>query len=178
LPTAVPAGETPVEAPTLPSSEAVVAVDMFWQRATELLAILWLLTIAAWWWSARTAPRKRREPHEPQEVPVHKQQVRLLKTARRAATAGDGAGVRAAVLDWGKLQWPEDTPRSIGEIAMRVETPLADELGRLSAASYGRGSEDWDGTALADALKSVAIRPTHASAGHEEILPPLMPPAS
>ena len=176
-PATEPAVEEAAASAPAASGEAAVAVNAFWQRATEMLAVLWLLTVAAWWWSSRTRPRRRREPREPQEAPVHKQQARLIKAARRAAAAGDGAAVRAALLDWGKLQWPDDAPRSIGEIALRVEAPLADELGRLSAASYGRNGGGWDGAALASALKSIAIRPTHAPAEDRDILPPLMPPA-
>lgn len=169
---AEPAAEESVAEP-----ESVLAVDSFWQRATELLAVLWILTLAAWWWSSRSAPRKRREPREPREPPLHKRQAQLLKAARKAAASDDGAAARVALLEWAKLQWPERGPRSVGDLARRVEAPLADELRKLSAASYGRDRDEWSGAALAEALRSVKIVATHAGAANEEALPPLMPPA-
>jgi len=137
--------------------------------------VLWLLTIVGWWWSSRAAPRKPRERREAKEPPVHKQQSQLLKKAQKAAVAGDGAGVRAAILDWGRLQWPHDAPRSIGNFAQRVEAPLSDELWKLSSASYGPERHEFDGAALARALKSVTVVAAHVPTGTEEALPPLMP---
>ena len=158
--------------------EEAVAVVTFWQRATEILAVLWLLTLAAWWWSSRSGSRKPRAPREPKEPPVHKQQAQALKAARNAAAIGDAATVRQAILEWSRLQWPQNAPRSIGELAGRVEAPLSDELRELSAVSYGKDAGDWDGTALAKALKSVTILTEHSVATARESLPPLMPPAA
>jgi hypothetical protein len=146
----------------------------FWQRLSQLLAVLWVLTLFLWWWTSRD--RKAVEFRDPEPPPVYKQQARILKAARKAAAAGDGAAVRAAVLEWGRLQWPDDAPRSIGEIADRVAPPLSEELRRLSSASYGREGGGWDGEALAAALRSVTMRPETKTAATADPLPPLMPP--
>ena len=176
----------PVEAPVaepadnaaLPAAEAVVAVNDFWQRGTELFALLWLLTLAGWWWSSRSAPKKARETREPDAPPVHKQQKALLKTARKAATAGDSTGVRNALLEWGRLQWPNAAPRSIGEFSGRVAAPLANELRKLSAVTYSKDGGSWDGAALASALRSVSVVvASEADIAADDPLPPLMPPA-
>ncbi len=106
-----------------PVPAAVPGADPFWRRASELLGALWLLTLIAWWWSSR--PKKA--PREPAPVPIHRQQAKHLKAARKAALDGDGAGVRRAMLDWAALQWPTDVPRSIGVLATRVSAPLSDE---------------------------------------------------
>jgi hypothetical protein len=155
----------------------VVVADSFWQRAAELLAVIWILTVAAWWWSSRSKPRRSQEPRESEPPPVHKRQTQLLKTARKAAVAGDGAGVRAALLEWGGLQWPAEAPRSIGELSNRVASPLSDELRKLSSASYGPAGGEWSGQNLAKALKSVSILRTDEERVASEHLPPLMPPA-
>jgi hypothetical protein len=160
------------------SAEAAIAVVTFWQRATEILAVLWLLTLAAWWWSSRSTPRKKREPRAPKEPPLHKQQAQALQTARQAADAGDAAGVRAAILEWGRLQWTDNPPLSVGEFANRVEAPLSDELRKLSSASYGPRRGSFDGEALSKALRAIAIRREHAREEPTELLPPLMPPAA
>jgi hypothetical protein len=145
---------------------------LFWRRAAELLAALWLLTVIIWWWTSR--PKRR--PREPQPVPLHKQQARFLKTARTAALAGDAAEVRTALLQWGRLQWPDDAPRSVGALATRVSAPLAEELTVLSNLSYGPAGGDWSGERLAKALRSFGIL-ADAQAADEDALPPLMPSA-
>ncbi len=179
--TILPSGEPPV-----PTSADVAADQMaatrsdepakdtmsrgFWRRASELLAAVWLLTLFAWWWSSRPRGRER----EPAQVPLHKQQARHLKAARKAALAGDGAAVRKALLAWAGLQWPDDTPRSIGAIAQRVSAPLAAELDRLSSLSYGPTRGDWNGEALAKALRSFSVL-SNDNEDPAQLLPPLMP---
>jgi hypothetical protein len=178
--TILPSGEAPPSVPAVTSQTAaetsaeptdkLLPEGGFWRRVSELLAAVWLLTLIAWWWSAR--PEKKR--HEPAAVPLHRQQARHLKAARKAALAADGHGVRKALLDWGALEWPEDAPRSIGTLASRVSAPLADELISLSKLSYGPGGGDFDGDALAKAIRSFSVLKDDDSETKEE-LPPLMP---
>ena len=157
---------------------AALAATSFWQRASEILAVLWILTLAAWWWSSRSKPRQSREPRVPEEPPAHKRQKELLRAARKAATAEDAAGVRGALLEWARLQWPDSAPRSLGDLSDRVAAPLADELRHLSAASYAANGGGWDAKALASALRSITVVSRKEDAAQSEPLPPLMPPAS
>ncbi len=169
-PVAEPVAEELVLA--VPEDEPQLMPDGFWRRVSQLLAGIWLLTVFAWWWTSRDT---RREPKEPQPLPIYKQQARFLKTARKAALAGDGAAVRSALLEWARLQWPGDAPRSIGGLSRRVSAPLSDELRRLSQVSYGPGSRDWDGTALAASLRSFAVLDAGDRSGESDLLPPLAP---
>jgi hypothetical protein len=174
----LPSDEPPVSATAGPDEAAgseagtvtVTVQSAFWRRVSEILAAVLALTLFAWWWSARP----KRAPREPEPVPIHKQQAKFLKVARKAALATDAATVRSALIDWGQLQWPNDSPRSIGNIAGRVSPPLADELLALSRLSYGPERADWNGAALAKALRSFAVL-GEESVNSEESLPPLMP---
>ena len=145
-----------------------------WRRAAELLAALWLITLVAWWWSAR--PPKREREAAPGE-PVYRQQAKYLKAARRGALSGDAKALKAALLEWSDLQWPDNAPRSIGALAERVSEPLASELRKLSAASYGPRDDGWNGDALAKALRSFAVTST-STVDESDGLPPLMPGVS
>ena len=177
--TILPSGETPVPDPIAEESATAEAAPAtsgestsggFWRRISELLAAVWLLTLIIWWWSSRPQKKQR----EPAPVPTHKLQAKHLKAARKAALAGDGGGVRQAMLEWAALQWPDSSPRSIGEIAARVSSPLADELRNLSSLSYGPQGGDWNGEALAKAIRSFAVLKDEDAESAEE-LPPLMP---
>jgi hypothetical protein len=174
-------GEPPVAAVAGPDAAAgseagtvtVTVQSAFWRRVSEILAAVLVLTLFAWWWSSRP----KRVPREPEPVPIYKQQAKFLKAARKAALTADAATVRSALIDWGQLQWPEDSPRSIGNIASRVSPPLADELLALSRLSYGPERTDWNGAALAKALRSFAVL-SEESVSSDELLPPLMPATS
>ena len=172
------APEPEAQEPDKPDADAdagVVVADGFWQKVSQLLGGVWLLTLLAWWWSSRST---KVEPRAPEPPPIYKQQAKFEKAARKAAAAGDKAGVRAALIEWARLQWPDDSPRSIGDIAERVSAPLADELKALSASSYSSTSGDWDGSALARELRSIKVLAADIEATRETPLPPLMPPGA
>ena len=152
--------------PAAPSPQSV-----FWRRIAEILAALWVITLFGWWWSSRPA----REQREPPPVPLHKQQAKHLKAARQAAASGDKRAARSALLEWARVEWPEDPPRSIGELAARVASPLSDELRKLSSASYSADAAGFDGKALAAALRQVRTLEQQRQAAGDEPLPPLMP---
>ena len=174
------------EAPApLPEAEATTTADAtdealqpsmpggFWRRVSELLAAVWLVTLLAWWWTSRPA---KREPRQPAPVPLHKRQSKLLKTARKAARDGDSNGVKEALLEWAALEWPDNAPRSIGALSQRVSADLANELDAFSKLSYGPNPGDFDGDALAKAIRSFSVLTDEQSEATEE-LPPLMPSA-
>jgi hypothetical protein len=172
-PVEVPAGpEVQVDQGLVEPVTTTVHSD-FWRRVSEILAALLVLTLFAWWWSLRP----KSAPREPEPIPIHKQQSKCLKIARKAALAGDAATVRAALIDWGRLQWPDSPPRSIGVIAKNVSEPLAGELIGLSRLSYGPDSAPWNGAALAKALRSFAVLKDD-SATAADVLPPLAPSTS
>lgn len=168
-----PVSEVEMPQAPLATPESQLLPNTIWQRATQLLAALWLLTVLAWWWSARSGKRRPRKPEPP---PIYKQQAKWLKVARKAALAGDDHGVRSAMLEWGRLQWPDNAPRSIGVLSEHVSSPLADELRKLSGASYGPGGA-WDGEALARSLRSFAVVSAAAQSGNKDPLPTLLPNA-
>lgn len=168
-----PAAE-PAPDMAVPVAPADPLADL-WKLIAEGLAILWILTLLAWYWTARR-PRREEAEKAPAEVPAHRQQSRALKEARKAAVNDDAAGVRRALIEWARLEWPEHPPRSVGELARRVSDPLKQELETLSAVSYGRGDAEWDGRATARAIRSFSVvedGDDEAAAG--DVLPPLMP---
>lgn len=155
--------------------ETVSEAGGFWKRVSQLLAAVWLLTVVSWWWSSRDRQQEFKEPPPP---PIYKQQAKFVKAARKAAAAGDKAGVRSAIIEWGRLQWPENVPRNIGDFAARVTSPLSEELQVLSAHSYGNDAQEWDGKALGKALRSISVLAEDQKVTAEQPLPPLMPPGT
>ena len=151
----------------------VVVHSDFWRYVAEVIGGVWVLTVLAWWWSGR--PKERRTPVN-DEPPVHKQQSRLLREARKAAMDDRSASVKSALLEWARLEWPNNTPRSIGELADRVTEPAASELRRLCRDTYGPAADQgWNGEPLAKALRTIAVRAEAREELVVDVLPPLMP---
>lgn len=151
----------------------LVVQSSFWRRVSEGLAGLWVMTLLAWWLtSRRPAEKVERKTEEP---PLHKQQAKMLKAARKAALAQDEQGLKTAMLQWGRLEWPDNAPRSIGTLAERVSLPLSTQLLQLCSASYGASGEPWDGEALARSLRSFSVLTEEKKARAADTLPPLSP---
>jgi hypothetical protein len=172
---AAPLPVAPIEEPeqeAAPATETQVVYVDFWRFVSAGIGGIWLMTVIAWWWSRRPASR---EPKEPEAPPLHKQQAKCLKAARKAALDGDAAGIKANLLDWGRLQWPENTPRSVGDIARRVSLPLSTQLEALCSASYGPGERTWNREELAKSLRSFSVLTEKEAAQPVDVLPPLSP---
>jgi len=180
MPSATTVVQPPAEADE-PAEDARPATDVqlvyvdFWRFVSAGLGGVWLLTIIAWWWSRRPSGQQSQEPAPP---PIHKQQAKLLKAARKAALAGDADGVKSGLLAWGKLEWPDKPPRSLGALATRVAIPLSSQLQTFCSATYGPDSEPWDGNALAKSLRSVSVLREEEPDRPADTLPPLTPVSS
>ena len=165
----------PVEEPAEESGPAIetqiVYVD-FWLYVSAGLGGAWLMTLIAWWWSRRPVSN---EPREPSPPPIHKQQAKFLKAARKAAQAADAAGIKNNLLDWGRLEWPENPPRSVGEFATRVAIPLSTQLQAMCNASYGPGERSWAPDELAKSLRNISVLREPEPDRPTESLPPLSP---
>lgn len=164
--------ETPASQQELSASGNLVVQSSFWRRVSEALAGIWLLTVVAWWWTRRPVSIPPKEPAPP---PIYKQQAKFLKAARKAAKAGDGAGIRSGLLNWGRLEWPQNSPLNIGDFANRVAMPLSTQLQSLCRADYGPENESFDGEALAKSLRSISALQEDQEEHPTDVLPPLMP---
>lgn len=168
----LPVVENEAEAASEPLPGLVVQ-SSFWRRVSEGLAALWAITLLAWWFSSRRPAEKVVRQRE--EPPLHKQQARKLKAARKAALAQDAQGLKTAMLEWGRLEWPDNAPRSIGALAERVSLPLSTQLLQLCSASYGASGEPWDGDAIAKSLRSFSVLTEDREERPVDVLPPLSP---
>jgi hypothetical protein len=128
--------------------------------------------LLVWLGRREAAPSRAKQSAAP---PVYKQQSRLVKEARRAARNGDMRAVKAALLEWGRLQWPGGAPRSVADIANRVSEPLSSELRLLARLSYGPGGAAWNGANLDRALRSFTVLSPDEGPQYAKGLPPLMP---
>ena len=111
-----------------------------WQWISAALALLWFATVLAWWQSRR--PR----PAQVDERALRLSQVR--HDLERTCGRNDAVATKECLLRWAQCRWPENTPRSLGEIASRCGAELAEHLRILDVRLYGGQGGQWDGSAL------------------------------
>ena len=150
----------------------------WWPWLTLLLGLVWLATLG-WWLRERRARRTApgaitMKPEETDES---------LRAARRqierACQAGDARAARTALIRWGQIRWPAQSPSGLGELSGRlggegIETTLS----ALDRAIYAPSTEVWDGAAtwtiLAPHLRGATTKGVEQTA---DPLPELYPPA-
>ena len=171
--TSVDAGAPPAPVAPAAGSESPAAAAGAWPAATALLGVAWLATLLAWW----RAERRRRTPRTPRLAETSS--ARRARHARRAldaaCQAGDASAAAAAVMDWAGADASDlGSPRSLGQLAERVEAPLAEALRALERHLYGRSRTAWDGAALWAAFGRHKSAPVADEVAASDPLPPLL----
>jgi len=111
-------------------------------------AVLLLVTIL----SAFAFRRSRRRKSESRQGTVAAQRTSAMRTLRRACADNDARGAQFALLDLAQAEWPDDSPRSLGALAARLEAG-GEEISVLDKCLYGTGGARWQGNALWRILK-------------------------
>tara|TARA_B100000959_G_scaffold14945_2_gene14634 strand:- start:429 stop:2117 length:1689 start_codon:yes stop_codon:yes gene_type:complete len=143
-----------------------------WKNISGILGALWVLTIFFWFFSK---PTKKRTVKRTYESP-HKKLEQQLRRAKNAALSNEKEKFKQAFINWAKLQWPDNIPRSLDEVADRVGKPLSDELKIFNKITYGSyQNELWDGKAMAKAIKRISLLGVSNSKGRTRELPTLAP---
>jgi len=142
-----------------------------WFGISVALFILWLLTIISW-----IASSRRRKSHDAKSAgDSHSQHStkEVLKHIKSACDNKDPQQVKIALLDWGKQQWPQHPPTSVGHIAQRVNGALAAELHQLNDLLYKPGGAPWNSNGLWQSLNQYIDKSTKNTNKSKSPLKPL-----
>ena len=141
-----------------------------WPWLTGFLAMGWLVTGVLLWRHRRGA--RSISARGRQDVARSRRSVE--RNLKQACERGDAHAAKAALLEWGKLQWPDNPPKTIGDIGARSSEPFREEIRRLNQALYGSESVAWKGEALWSAFEqSTAQEDTRKIAPTDKDLEPL-----
>lgn len=136
----------PAQAPATPAS------SIPWPWISLALGLLWLSTLAAWWWQVR-----RSRTFDVPAVAPPRERPPDLRKAQAACRSNHPGDARRTLLDWARQRWPEAPPLGLKELASRAADPaLSEALKDLDRACYRGG--DWNGETLARALGDIAAR--------------------
>jgi len=140
-----------------------------WRWLSLTLLILWLGTLLVWYRSRRPVPAGSAAP---EDATIRK----LRQDLDAACRANDSQCAAELLLRCGAKLWPEDPPRNLGRLAVRVgDAELIVAIRELEAARYRALPGNWDGAALWAATAPLwrIARPTAAIA--DSALPSLHP---
>ena len=146
--------EMPAVSIDAPLSDAVQmqadarSADM-WPWIAGVLAMGWVVTGVLLWRHHRDA--QRMSSYVPKDVGVKRWSVE--HDLKKACERDDVNEAKTALLAWGKLQWPDDVPTTIGDIGERSSHAFQKEVRTLNRALYGYEPEKWKGASLSRAFQ-------------------------
>jgi hypothetical protein len=131
--------------------------------AAALVAIGLVVMAAAAARRARANPKhhaatSKAQTFSPSPAPELPGKRATLRELRQACAVGDRQAAAKALLDLGRLEWPDDPPRGLVALAARLRSGSAEILA-LDRRLYGTDSSPWSGEALREAVGD-GLRPS------------------
>lgn len=154
------------------TAPAATQANAIWRWVALAIALLWLLTVAAWWWS-------RRKPGSPTPAPAKTAAPESTRALREAffvaARDGDAAKTLRCLLVWAQAERP--TIRQPGELAAALaDARQRDALAALQRRCYADGVAPATGDdGLVAAFQHGFRWCSDGAAGDDDGLPPLYP---
>ncbi len=113
--------------------------------------------------TARQTPQRRIQPDRKS----------ILQALQKACAANDQHAAASTLLELAQTYWPDDPPRNLDAMAMRVDKGQA-QLSELDRSLYAAGTRSWNGAALWDEF-SQGLQERKATRQQEDGLRPLYP---
>ncbi len=124
------------------------SLDRQWQLISLALAVMWVLTLVAWYCSRRSR-RTQWMGKESADTKQIESERKLLHYVRQACRANDAAAISKAMLDWAAVHWIEQSPRNLIELGQRLNNSvLITLLKDVDKAIYSAGSSTVEGGRL------------------------------
>lgn len=112
--------------------------SLTWKIISLLLAIGWIITLAALWNIKRQLRPAHIKPEWPE--PSLKQSLEKIK---RACESSDAQACKDALLIWGRLLYTDHGVYSLGQLSSLVNGTLKKEINELNSHLYKNTSDSW-----------------------------------
>ncbi len=163
-----------------------------WPWVSLLLGLGWLATLWIWRRERRRsgepagnggAPaavyRQGRVISNPSSATEQERQkafARARQSIHTACLAHDPRAARAALLEWGRLRWPDRPPIGLHDLAERLDHPeIRPLLQAIDAAIYAPPARSWDGGLVWEQLAPHLGPPAEPDQARNPPLPRLYP---
>jgi hypothetical protein len=148
--------------PRASAPNAVIAAQHnYWPWIGIALAMLWLSTVFAWWFTSRRNPVSQTAgPGQPAAAAATTAGTAEARDAfRQACRDNNPQSARRHLLDWARAVWPSDPPIGLKALAEHLDdADLKPLLSQLDRACYAGG--EWRGEQLLEKLKTLSHRNT------------------
>ena len=101
----------------------------------------------------------------------------LVSQLQHACDANDAKQAAQALLELGHARWPDDPPRSLGQLATRLGSGR-EQVQMLDRALYAADASSWNGAKLWDSTKDAWKKKPVPKKPVDEVLEPLYPQRS
>ncbi|MGE4658405.1 MAG: BatD family protein [Gammaproteobacteria bacterium] len=145
------------------------AADWPWRTISGGITTIWLATLALWWQSRH--PKKPRSGVGSEATLGRAAGRRIMRRLRNACDDNLAGRARELLLEWGKLQFSQSPPKSLGTLADMLPEDASRPVRDLERSLYGPEPEQWDGAELRATLSRFDAVSPSGSAPHEELLP-------
>lgn len=172
---ATPKAVQDIELPTPPKANDMNNGSLMPYYLAGGFALLWLLTLGAWWlYSKRKHPATRAAK---QVIVVESRSKRSrLQALKIACEQNRAEAAKTALLKWAELYWRHEEVRNLGQLAEKIDDKaLKDEIHYLNKLLYSDPSLAWDGNGLWRCVR--AFNPAAQANKHrrQDDLPPMYP---
>ena len=147
--------------------------EPFWLLVSVLLALLWAVTVLAWWLTRRrkgaAAPAPAAQKPSPgPRAPLDARGARAK--FHEACGRNDAAAARLHLLAWAVAAWPQSPPSGLQSLAAQLGNPdISQRLEELDRACFG--GQAWNGAALAAILRELPARQPPAQDRRSKLAP-------
>ena len=156
------------------SSQPSAAVPSWWPWVTALLALGWLGTLLAWWWTRRSVRAAETPPPARPQQPVRLDSRAVLKALAKACEVDDAVATRHALLQWAEVIWGRAATTTLSGLANQVDEEFAARIRELDRSLYARqGTSTWRGDGLWKSVQEYGSKAKSAAASAKADLEPL-----
>jgi hypothetical protein len=165
----VPTTSAPIAVSPEPTAITIAGSGgSFWQTATAIATLGWLVTALAWLWS-----RRRRKPASAKTTPENTSESAAFKNLAAACAANQPGQARQALIAWASVRAPGRSVTRLVDVPSALDVDVEQwsaALTELEAANYRDSADAWTGTALLGLVKEARKKDRAGAAGGESTL--------
>ncbi len=152
----------PVQTQTLPNTPPAVADNSsipaplpagnsaYWQWSTLAFALAWLVTLFLLFRKPGVSKADKSIRPEVSFTPLKA----AIAAVEKQAKNNNAENTRAALIEWAKAAYADNTITNLSQISERCSPQLAEEIRRLNASLYSPEKPSWNGKPLLIAFKA------------------------
>ena len=178
-----PAPANPIQTEANPENQKVAVSTTrtivnpgIWPFIAAGFAFAWLVTLVVAFlvWRRGGFPVKSQYKATPAMDSVSIKEA--MASLKKACEANNANETQAALLQWARAVWPENSPRSLEQLAIDLQNSAVKQaFSELSGTLYGESSEHWNGKAFWDKVSQHLKQPKNSKTKKHKSLPGLYP---